>query len=355
MEGHAFGRNNRRYRIILPCQAWLPDRPSPQVFSGRTCNLGEWAACLDLSPVLICHLTRRTGSYQAPCFFSPCSLRRTSCPWGRGLFRWACRAPHGHRAWRFLPSAHAGPSTAHAISQPAPGTVLTRPNSATLRTAPHGWKGGFRVLFMGDLKPGVHHENAKDRLARLLHVSDGTLGDLLLGGRCVWSGRGWAGRWPNGITEPSRPRVPCAAWRQTSPASWWIRRRQARTGLLRRGSGTNPVPADRRTTGGSVPPQICRGGEDRSAPPGRRTWPAAESRRPADARLQGSSAEHPYRETPAEYCTAEGDGLGGHGSGWRDKRRGPVIARRARLGDVCASFHNDPLKNIIRLLLRLHP
>ncbi len=49
MDGHAFGRNNWRYRIILPCQAWLQDHPSPQVFSGRTCNLGEWAACLDLS------------------------------------------------------------------------------------------------------------------------------------------------------------------------------------------------------------------------------------------------------------------------------------------------------------------
>jgi hypothetical protein len=48
-----------------------------------------------------------------------------------------------------------------------------------------GWEGEFRVLFSGDLKPGVRPEDAKDRLAHLFQMDYGTLEDLFLGGAGV--------------------------------------------------------------------------------------------------------------------------------------------------------------------------
>ena len=70
---------------------------------------------------------------------------------------------------------------------------------------PGGRTGTFRVLFTGDLKPGVRAEDAKARLARLLQVDTTALEDLFSGGeRC---GGGLAIDWAESRGAESHLRI----------------------------------------------------------------------------------------------------------------------------------------------------
>ncbi len=182
MDGHVFGRNKRRYRIILPCQAWLQEHPSPQVFSGWTCNLGEGGACLDLS------FDQTDGFFPGSLLFLNLDPKGDQLPLEAQV------------VWVGPPSPPVG--TQHGVAFPR----LTPDQRLRLQAlgkrqswssygsvahgseqSPGGRKGEFRVLFNGDLGPGVRPEDAKRRLAHLFQVDNGTLEDLFLGqaGVCV--------------------------------------------------------------------------------------------------------------------------------------------------------------------------
>ncbi len=177
MDGHAFGRNNRRCRIILPCQAWLRDHPSPQVFSGWTCNLGEGGACLDLSfdltdgffPGSLLFLTVQFEEDQLPLEAEVVWVGPPSPPVG---------IQHGVAFPRLTPDQR---QRLQALSQRY-GRCWYSQIPRRPRQSLGGSSGGLCVLFKGDLKPGVRAEDAKDRLAHLLQVDDATLEDLLWGG-----------------------------------------------------------------------------------------------------------------------------------------------------------------------------
>jgi hypothetical protein len=177
MDGHAFGRNKRRYRIILPCQAWLQDHPSPQVFSGWTCNLGEGGACLDLSfdvtdgffPGALLFLSLQSEEEQLPLEARVVWVGPPSPPVG---------TQHGVDFPRLTPDQRL---RLQALGQRQTWSWHDRVVHRSGQP-PGGWKGEFRVLFNGDLKPGVRPEDVKDQLAHLLQVGGGTLEELLLGG-----------------------------------------------------------------------------------------------------------------------------------------------------------------------------
>jgi hypothetical protein len=177
MNVHAFGRNKRRYRIILPCQAWLQDHPSPQVFSGWTCNLGEGGACLELS------FDQTDGFFPGSLLFLNLDPKGDQLPLEARV------------VWVGPPSPPVG--TQHGVAFPrlTPDQRLClqalgkRQSWSSYGSVAHGSgqspgsrTGEFRVLFSGDLKPGARPEDAKDRLTRLFQVDYGTLEDLFQGG-----------------------------------------------------------------------------------------------------------------------------------------------------------------------------
>ncbi len=178
MVGYPSPRASRRYRIILPCEARIQDHPFPLPVSGWTCNLGMGGACLDLG-------------FEWTDGFPPDSpLRLTLYPAEGPL------GLEGRVAWVGPPCPPRG--TQHGIAflgvtaeqQESLHSLIPRDRRSWAQvgpgTPPGGWTGAFKVLFAGDLRPGVRIEDAKARLARLLQVDAAALEDLLSGGGKVW-------------------------------------------------------------------------------------------------------------------------------------------------------------------------
>lgn len=188
MASHAFGRNSRRYRIILPFQAWLQDRLIPQTTSGWTCNLGEAGACLDLSSDLV------EG-------FSPGSelLLTLQLDHAEDL------PLEARVVWVGQPTFPGG--TRHGVIFPRLNPDQQQRLRDLVRRLGRSWQnevayspgqrqgGGssrFRTHSQEDLGPP---EYGRDRLANLLQVGDKTLDDLLWGGAepgVVKQGLDWA-------------------------------------------------------------------------------------------------------------------------------------------------------------------
>jgi hypothetical protein len=177
MASHAFGRNSRRYRIILPFQAWLQDRLIPQVTSGWTSNLGEAGACLELSSDLI------EGYLPGSQLFLTLQLDHAE------------DLPlEAQVVWVGQPSSPGG--TRHGVIFPQLNPDQRQRLRDLIRRLGQSWQNQgayspgqrqrdgsnrFRMHSQEDLGPWVPPEYGRDRLAQLLQVRDTTLGDLLWG------------------------------------------------------------------------------------------------------------------------------------------------------------------------------
>ncbi len=173
MTGHPFGRASRRYRIILPCEAKIQDHPMPQVISGWTCNLSAGGACLELA------FEQTDGFALASLLSLTLELEEARLPLeGRVVWVGPPSPPVGtQHGVTFLGLTSEQRQRLHALTEQE-GRVRAKPIPA--------WTGTFRLLFTGELKPGVHPEDAMERLARLLQLDDATLEGVLRAGGELW-------------------------------------------------------------------------------------------------------------------------------------------------------------------------